>query len=344
MIRRNAKSDRAGNRSVAERLSNRSATLNSEIGLDVKAHYELSDLANRSPQVAQTAQLQSLADNNLKNQEFSSARWPNQTGLPDQLKSGVEQLSGIALDDVRVHYNSNKPAQLQARAYARGAEIHLASGQEKHLPHETWHVVQQKQGRVRPTSKLKGNAINDDPALEREADIMGSKALSIPSNLTETTQLSSTSGGQEITQLYKELKMFDKWSDEDEEAYRKLAQDAYQRAKQFRDGNEGGYCVAVGCVTLDGVASGFITSRSNFATNQHAEAAVIEAFKDMDFGTLNAIFVEYKPCVQPREKEELETEADAVMEFTPHPCSVYLRKILPENFPVFYLGWPHKAI
>lgn len=76
---------------------------------------------------------------------------PNQTGLPDQLKSGVEQLSGHSLDDVKVHYNSSQPAQLNALAYAQGTDIHIAPGQEQHLPHEAWHVAQQKQGRVQPT-------------------------------------------------------------------------------------------------------------------------------------------------------------------------------------------------
>ncbi|MCX6307208.1 MAG: DUF4157 domain-containing protein [Bacteroidetes bacterium] len=68
------------------------------------------------------------------------------TGLPDKLKSGIENLSGVSMDDVKVNYNSNKAAQLQAHAYAQGTVIHLAAGQEKHLPHEAWHVVQQKQG------------------------------------------------------------------------------------------------------------------------------------------------------------------------------------------------------
>ncbi|MEA2821086.1 MAG: hypothetical protein QOJ86_3090 [Bradyrhizobium sp.] len=104
---------------------------------------------------------------------------PNATGLPDQLKAGVEQLSGLAMDDVRVHYNSSKPAAVQAHAYAQGTDIHLAPGQEKHLPHEAWHVVQQKQGRVKPTLQLKGVAINDDAGLEREADHMGSAAASL---------------------------------------------------------------------------------------------------------------------------------------------------------------------
>ncbi len=108
-------------------------------------------------------------------------RKENRTGMPDQLKAGVEQLSGMDLSDVKVHYNSDKPAQLQALAYAQGSDIHIAPGQEKHLPHETWHVVQQRQGRVNPTMQLKGTQINDSPALEREADMMGAKALHSPS-------------------------------------------------------------------------------------------------------------------------------------------------------------------
>lgn len=102
---------------------------------------------------------------------------PNRTGLPDSLKAGIENLSGISMDDVRVHYNSPKPAQLQALAYTKGTEIHVAPGQAKHLPHEAWHVVQQKQGRVMPTMKFGGNFINDNPVLEREADFMGAKAV-----------------------------------------------------------------------------------------------------------------------------------------------------------------------
>jgi len=80
----------------------------------------------------------------------------NNTGLPDGLKTGIENLSGFNMDDVRVHYNSTKPAQLQAHAFSQGTDIYLSSGQEKHLAHEAWHVVQQKQGRVRPTNPLKG--------------------------------------------------------------------------------------------------------------------------------------------------------------------------------------------
>lgn len=105
----------------------------------------------------------------------------NNTGLPNDIKSGVEELSGISLDDVKVHYNSSKPAQMKALAYTQGTDIHVASGQEQHLGHEAWHVVQQKQGRVQPTAQMKGVNINDNYSLEREADVMGAKAVQLKS-------------------------------------------------------------------------------------------------------------------------------------------------------------------
>ncbi len=113
---------------------------------------------------------------------FTIQKKENKTGLPDNLKSGIENLSGHAMNDVKVHYNSSQPAQLNAHAYAQGNQIHIAPGQEKHLAHEAWHVVQQKQGRVKPTKQLKSSvAINDDAGLEKEADVMGGKALQLQS-------------------------------------------------------------------------------------------------------------------------------------------------------------------
>ena len=108
--------------------------------------------------------------------EQENASVPNQTGMPDNLKSGIESLAGMDVSGVRVHYNSSKPAQLNALAYAQGTDIHLGSGQEKHLPHEVWHTVQQRQGRVQPTTQIGGEVINVDAALEYEADVMGEKA------------------------------------------------------------------------------------------------------------------------------------------------------------------------
>ncbi|NEQ85190.1 MAG: DUF4157 domain-containing protein [Moorea sp. SIO2I5] len=105
----------------------------------------------------------------------SRSKKENKTGLPDRLKAGIENLSGYSMDDVRVHYNSSKPAQLQALAYAQGTDIHVGPGQEMHLPHEAWHVVQQMQGRVKPERQGKGVRINDDEGLELEAEKMGKR-------------------------------------------------------------------------------------------------------------------------------------------------------------------------
>jgi hypothetical protein len=124
-----------------------------------------------------TTQLKSDADATAR-----ATNNENQSNLPAQLKSGIENLSGISMNDVKVHYNSDKPVQLQAHAYAQGTDIHIATGQEKHLPHEAWHVVQQKQGRVKPTMQMKGKVnINNNAGLENEADVMGRRSLQFKS-------------------------------------------------------------------------------------------------------------------------------------------------------------------
>lgn len=94
----------------------------------------------------------------------------NITGIPDATKTRFENLSGFAFDDVRVHYNSDKPSQLQALAYTQGNQVYIGPGQEKHLEHELGHVVQQKQGIVQPTTRIGGLPVNDSPALEADAD------------------------------------------------------------------------------------------------------------------------------------------------------------------------------
>lgn len=162
---------------------------------------EIQEMADNSPQVLQKSAIQEMANNSIRsgmtaqlkvtseNPIQQKPEVPNKTGLPDQLKTGIENLSGISLDDVKVHRNSDQPAQLQAHAYAQGTDIHLGPGQEKHLPHEAWHVVQQKQGRVKPTIQAKGIAINDHKGLEKEADVMGAKA--------ESMTVAGTVGGRE---------------------------------------------------------------------------------------------------------------------------------------------------
>lgn len=112
--------------------------------------------------------------NNEKHQRIK-----NTTSIPEELANGIEELSGSNMENVIIHSNSSKPAQLNAYAYAQGSDIHVAPGQEKHLPHEKWTVVQQHQGRIQPTLQMNSNTIiNDEEGLEQEADLMGEKAVS----------------------------------------------------------------------------------------------------------------------------------------------------------------------
>ncbi len=152
------------------------------------------------PQQAATPVAQTRLAEPTLGEPIQRVETPNRTGLPDNLKSGIENLSGYSMEDVRVHYNSAKPAQLQAHAYAQGTDIHVAPGQERHLPHEAWHVVQQKQGRVQATRQLRSKvAINDDPGLEKEADVMGRRALrSSPGRLPSPVQQKNI--GEAVTQ------------------------------------------------------------------------------------------------------------------------------------------------
>lgn len=126
---------------------------------------------------AKNESLQHKADMANNAAQRAEAPRPNNTGMPDNLKAGIESLSGFSMDDVRVHYNSSKPATVQALAYTQGTDIHVAPGQEKHLPHEAWHVAQQMAGRVSPTTNINGMPVNDNASLEHEADVMGEKAV-----------------------------------------------------------------------------------------------------------------------------------------------------------------------
>lgn len=126
-------------------------------------------------------------------QRWSSAHGPDDNArfsldgqgqpLPVQLQSKMEGAFGADFSAVRVH-EDGRAASLGALAYTQGTNIHFASGQyqpdtrqgQELLGHELTHVVQQRQGRVQTTGQAKGVAINNDPALEHEADVMGAQA------------------------------------------------------------------------------------------------------------------------------------------------------------------------
>lgn len=108
----------------------------------------------------------------------------NHTGIPDAVKQRMEDSFGTDFSSVRVHPESSKAPEVGALAYTQGTDIHFAPGQFKPdtaagrelLGHELTHVVQQLDGRVQPTTEISGMPVNDNEALEREADAMGAKA------------------------------------------------------------------------------------------------------------------------------------------------------------------------
>ena len=98
----------------------------------------------------------------------------NRTGIPEQLKRKVESSSGLLLDDVRIIYNSDRPARLDAAAYTQGNRVYIGPGQERYLSHELGHVLQQKAGLVQAKARSGSSVrINEDPVLERQADEIG---------------------------------------------------------------------------------------------------------------------------------------------------------------------------
>ncbi|MCP5049030.1 MAG: DUF4157 domain-containing protein [bacterium] len=107
------------------------------------------------------------------------------SGLPRGVQARMENALNTSLSDVTVHSNSGKASEVGALAYTQGTDIHVAPGQynpgtsagKQLLGHELAHVAQQKDGRVQPTGSVGGLPLNDSPALEKEADDLGSKAL-----------------------------------------------------------------------------------------------------------------------------------------------------------------------
>lgn len=99
------------------------------------------------------------------------------TGIPGAVQARFEAVSGLSFEDVRVHYNSSRPAQLGAHAYTRGNQVYIGPGQERHLEHELGHVIQQKLGIVKADGYINGLPVNRDPRLERAADMGASRPV-----------------------------------------------------------------------------------------------------------------------------------------------------------------------
>ena len=154
------------------------------------------------------AMLQKVSASKPKEEESIQAKSNPETNLagssqalPNTLVDGFKGSTGHDLSNVDVHYNSPEPENMGALAYAQGNEIHLAPGQEQHLPHEAAHIVQQREGRVKPTGETNGQPLNDDPKLESEADAMGAQALQLKTD--NSAAVAPEESSAVVTQLYR---------------------------------------------------------------------------------------------------------------------------------------------
>lgn len=104
--------------------------------------------------------------------------------LPEGVQSKMEGAMQTDFSNVNIHSNSSKATDVGALAYTQGNDIHFAPGQynptssagQELIGHELAHVVQQREGRVQPTTQIGGMPVNDDKGLESEADRLGRKA------------------------------------------------------------------------------------------------------------------------------------------------------------------------
>ncbi len=119
---------------------------------------------------------------------------PDGQALPLQMKEApdatgtvmqkMENAFGADFSTVQLHPDSSEATAADSLAFTQGEQIHFAPGQfrpetqsgQQLLGHELAHVVQQRKGDVPVTREHNGFAINDDPALEQEADVLGNKA------------------------------------------------------------------------------------------------------------------------------------------------------------------------
>jgi hypothetical protein len=136
-------------------------------------------------------ELQMKADPNAiqraapEEEELQMKADPNK--MPKNVQSKMEGAFNSDFSNVKIHQGS-KASEVGALAYAQGNDIHFAPGQydpgsksgQELLGHELTHVVQQRQGEVKPTTQVNGLAVNDDPGLENEADQMGKRAAEQP--------------------------------------------------------------------------------------------------------------------------------------------------------------------
>lgn len=112
--------------------------------------------------------------------------------LPSALRAKLERSFDTDLAPVRVH-EGHDAAQLGARAFARGTDLHFAPGHyqphtllgQARIGHELAHLIQQSSGQTQARRSIAGVAVDDSRGLEARADLAGARAaLGQPAGLS----------------------------------------------------------------------------------------------------------------------------------------------------------------
>lgn len=142
-----------------------------------KAGYTLANISINPPQKSPQSTLQrqlTLCEPENKHEQRT---------IPKDVQAKMEKAFNTDFSQVKIQ-QGNQASSIGALAYTQGNNIYFAQGQyqpntqagQKLLGHELTHVVQQRQGRVKPTVQAKGLLLNNDAKLEKEADELGEKA------------------------------------------------------------------------------------------------------------------------------------------------------------------------
>nr|WP_277881636.1 GNAT family N-acetyltransferase [Phormidium sp. FACHB-592] len=111
--------------------------------------------------------------------------------MPAPLRTHMESAFNASFANVKIH-EGNHVGAVGAIAYTQGNDVHFAPGQfnpdtrsgKALIGHELAHVLQQRQGRVKPTTQVNGLPVNDQSNLEQEADTLGQKAAQMKTPAT----------------------------------------------------------------------------------------------------------------------------------------------------------------
>lgn len=132
---------------------------------------------------AKRAPVQLDAENDVGTIEEVAPLGGGGQSMPEPVQAKMEASFGTDFSGVRIHTDSPQAESIGALAYTQGSDIAFAPGQyqpetqsgQELLGHELTHVAQQASGRVADPA-AGASPVNEDSALESEADEMGARA------------------------------------------------------------------------------------------------------------------------------------------------------------------------